>query len=152
MSSAAKAGLLIGAIAIAVVAFLVARPSDDDDGDRRAAQTTPSQPQDQASDKAEPSAPPPPVPTRIRIRDGAVVGGAPDIKVDKGETVRIVISADAADELHLHGYDITREAEADRPARFRFEADLEGAFEIESHTAEDAGKDPLVARLLVEPS
>jgi len=151
MSSAAKAGLLIGAIAIAVVAFLVARPADDD-GDRRAAQITPSEPQDQGSDQAEPSAPPPPATTRIRIRDGAVVGGAPDIKVDKGETVRIVISADAADELHLHGYDITREAEADRPARFRFEADLEGAFEIESHTAEDAGKDPLVARLLVGPS
>jgi len=152
MSSAAKAGLLIGAIAIAVVAFLVARPAADDDGDRRAAQTTPSQPQDQGSDQAEPPAPPPPATSHIRIRDGEVVGGAPDIRVDKGETVRIVITADAADELHLHGYDITREAEADRPARFRFEADLEGAFEIESHAAEDAGKDPLVARLLVGPS
>jgi len=66
--------------------------------------------------------------------------------------VRIVIAADAADELHLHGYDITREAMPGRPARFRFKANLEGVFEIESHIAEDAGKDPLVVRLVVEPS
>jgi hypothetical protein len=29
--------------------------------------------------------------------------------------------------------------------------DLEGSFEMESHVAEDAGREPLVARLNVEP-
>jgi hypothetical protein len=39
-----------------------------------------------------------------------------------------------------------------KPARFSFEANLEGQFELESHVAEDAGRDPKVANLVVEPS
>ncbi len=39
-----------------------------------------------------------------------------------------------------------------QPGRFKFKANIEGIFEIESHVAEDAGKDPLVARLVVQPS
>ena len=81
-----------------------------------------------------------------------MVGGAKTIEVSKGDTVRIVVSADAPDELHVHGYDITRSAGPEQPARFRFKANAEGAFEIESHTAEDASLDPLVARLVVAPS
>ena len=42
--------------------------------------------------------------------------------------------------------------EPGKPARFDFEANLEGQFEMESHVAEDAGRDPLVANLVVEPS
>ena len=90
--------------------------------------------------------------TRIQIQGGEVVGGAASIEVEQGEPVRIVVAADAPDEIHLHGYDLTREAAPGAPARFNFRADLEGVFEIESHTAEDAGLDPLVARLLVNPS
>jgi hypothetical protein len=81
-----------------------------------------------------------------------VVGGTKDVEVEAGETVRIVVSADAPDEIHLHGYDITRDAAPGRPARFRFDANLEGIFEMESHVAADAGRDPLVARVVVEPS
>jgi len=137
---AAKTGLLIGAIAIAVVAFIALRPENDDDS-TPASRTT----QNQAAREAPES-------TRIQIRGAEVIGGAPDIEVEKGTQVRIVVSADAPDELHLHGYDITREAAPGRPARFSFSADLEGAFEMESHTAEDAGKDPIVARLALGPS
>jgi heme/copper-type cytochrome/quinol oxidase subunit 2 len=90
--------------------------------------------------------------TRLQMRGGAVVGGARDIEVEAGDTVRIVVASDAADEIHLHGYDITRNAAPGQPARFRFKAEAEGAFEIESHVAEDAGRDPLIARLVVEPS
>ena len=66
--------------------------------------------------------------------------------------MRIVVTADAPDEIHLHGYDITKNAAAGTPARFSFTANLEGVFEIESHTAEDAGQNPLVANLVVNPS
>ena len=86
------------------------------------------------------------------MRGGSVVGGAQDIEVARGDTVRIVVTSDAPDEIHLHGYDITRNPAPGKPARFQFRADAEGAFEIESHVAEDAGLDPLVARLVVEPS
>jgi hypothetical protein len=33
----------------------------------------------------------------------------------------------------------------------RFKANIEGSFELESHTAEHEGKEPLIAHLHVEP-
>ena len=62
-----------------------------------------------------------------------------------------MVSADAPDDIHLHGYDIEKQVAPGQPARFRFRADVEGIFEIESHVAEDAGKDPLIGKLTVEP-
>ena len=66
--------------------------------------------------------------------------------------MRFVVISDAADDIHLHGYDIEKKVAPGQPARFRVKADLEGVFEIESHIAEDAGREPLIARLVVEPS
>jgi FtsP/CotA-like multicopper oxidase with cupredoxin domain len=152
----------VAAVAVAVLAFVIAQPGDDD-GEEQAA-TTPAQtetggatgdggaPAPTATEEEPPPPPPEPEVTRIRMRDGSVVGGTQDIEVTRGDTVRIVVTSDAPDEIHLHGYDITRTPEPGKPARFQFRADAEGAFEIESHVAEDAGLDPLVARLVVEPS
>jgi FtsP/CotA-like multicopper oxidase with cupredoxin domain len=156
-----RIGLVVAALVVAVLAFVIAQPGDDEDDGERAA-TTPAQTETGGTDdggapapeETEEEPPPPPEPevTRIRMRGGSVVGGAQDIEVTRGDTVRIVVTSDAADEIHLHGYDITRTPAPGQPARFRFRADAEGAFEIESHVAADAGKDPLVARLVVEPS
>jgi FtsP/CotA-like multicopper oxidase with cupredoxin domain len=162
MSRNQRIALVVAAVAIAVLAFVLAQPGDDDDGGEQAA-TTPAQTETEtapgdggtpAPTETEEEPPPPPEPeiTRIQMRDGSVVGGAKDIEVTRGDTVRIVVTSDAPDEIHLHGYDITRTPEPGKPARFQFRADAEGAFEIESHVAEDAGLDPLVARLVVEPS
>jgi len=146
MSAATKIGLLTVAIAIAVVGFLIAQPEDEDAARTTAPKAHPTEAPQAESPPAGPSV------TRIRIRGGAVVGGAPAIAIEQGNSVRIVVAADAADELHLHGYDITRSTGPGKPAQFGFEAKLEGSFELESHSAEDAGKDPLVARLVVAPS
>jgi FtsP/CotA-like multicopper oxidase with cupredoxin domain len=162
MSRSQRISLVVAALAIAVVAFLIARPGDEDEPDRSAA-TTPAQTQTetgtgedsaepQPTTETEPPARPMPKATRIQIEGGTVVGGSKTIEVSKGDTVRIVVNSDAPDEIHLHGYDIEHNAAPGRPARFRFEANAEGAFEMESHTAEDAGLDPLVARLVVAPS
>jgi FtsP/CotA-like multicopper oxidase with cupredoxin domain len=160
MSRNQRIMLVIAALAVAVVAFVIASPgSDDEDGDQ-AAETTATQTQTEVETETEvetqtettPPEPPQPSVTRIQIQGGEVVGGAPSIEAEQGEPVRIVVAADAPDEIHLHGYDLTREAAPGAPARFNFTADLEGVFEIESHTAADAGLDPLVARLLVNPS
>ena len=164
MSRNQRIALVVAALAVAVLAFVLAQPGDDDDGGEQAA-TTPAQTETETAPgdggtpaptetETEEEPPPPPEPevTRIQMRDGSVVGGAKDIEVTRGDTVRIVVTSDAPDEIHLHGYDITRTPEPGKPARFQFKADAEGAFEIESHVAEDAGLDPLVARLVVEPS
>jgi len=149
MSRNQRIGLVVGALVVAVVAFVVAQPGDDDDsgGSQRAATTT------QTEGTTETPAPPPkPEVTRIQVKGGVVAGGVKEIDAEKGETVRIVVTSDTPDEIHLHGYDLEREAEPGRPARFRFKADVEGVFELESHAAEHAGNEPLIARLVVGPS
>jgi FtsP/CotA-like multicopper oxidase with cupredoxin domain len=149
MSRNQRVGLVVVALIVAVVAFVVARPGTDDDNPQPAAKTSPAETK---QENGEAAAPAEPQVARIKIRDAKVVAGPQRVEATKGETVRIVVSADAPDEIHLHGYDIEREAQPGRPARFNFKADIEGIFELESHTAEDAGLDPLVARLVVQPS
>ena len=159
MSRNQRIALVVAALVVAVVAFVIAQPGDDEELERSAS-TTPAQtetesqtePETQEIETEEEPAPPPePEVTRIRIRGGAVVGGSKRIEVQTGDVVRIVVASDAPDEIHLHGYDMTRNPAPGRPARFRFKANLEGGFEMESHLAADAGRDPLVARIVVTP-
>jgi FtsP/CotA-like multicopper oxidase with cupredoxin domain len=161
MSRNQRIGLVAVALVVAVVAFVLARPGDDDDGDgsQQAAQTAPAQTETGAANgtaetqtETEPAPPPEPEVSRIRVRGGTVVGGVQRVQATKGDTVRILVISDSPDEIHLHGYDIYENAAPGQPGRFVFRADIEGIFEIESHVAEDAGKDPLLARLVVEPS
>ena len=152
MSRNQRIGLVVAAVLVAVVAFVIASPGGDDE-DGKAAQSAPAaETQTGTGTEAEAPAPAPePELTRIQIRGGEVAGGPAEIKVKKGDTVVIVVSVDAPDDIHLHGYDIEKKVEPGQPARFRFKAKFEGEFEIESHAAEDAGRDPLVGTLIVEP-
>jgi hypothetical protein len=156
MSRNQRIGLVVVALVVAVVAFALARPGDDDDGgSEQAAQTTTAPAETGAAEtptETEPAPRPEPEVSRIRLRGGSVVGGVQRVQAAKGDTVRIVVSSDAPDDIHLHGYDIEKTAGPGKPARFTFTADIEGIFEIESHVAEDAGREPLIARLVVEPS
>jgi hypothetical protein len=159
MSRNQRIALVVGAVVVAVVAFVIARPGgdDDDSGSERAAQTAPAETEprrtgERPETETEPGPPPRPSITRIRLHGGTVVGGVKRVQATTGETVRILVTSDAPDELHLHGYDIYENAAPGRPARFLFRADIEGVFELESHVAEDAGRDPLIGRVVVEPS
>ena len=160
--------LVVAALAVAVIAFVIASPGSDDGDGEQAAQTTTTQaetggeteteveteaetePETETETETQP--PPEPPVTRVRIKGGQVVGGPKTVELAKGDAVRLVVAADAPDEIHVHGYDITKNAGPGAPARFVFRADLEGVFEVESHVAEDAGRNPLVARLVVNPS
>jgi FtsP/CotA-like multicopper oxidase with cupredoxin domain len=158
MSRNQRIGLLVAAAVVAVV-VAVASGSGDDDGDQ-AAQTTQRQTgttgvggtDSDAGEQPHETVPPKPAVSRIQIKDGQVVGGPADIKVTKGDQVTIVVSANAPDDVHLHGYEIEKPVAPGRPATFEFTADIEGIFEIESHKAEDEGRDPLLGKLTVEPS
>lgn len=150
---------MVVALVVAVVAFVIARPGDDDDSTPSSETTQTQAPADdggatetETETEAQPEPPPEPPVTRIDVKGGVIDGDVKSIKVAKGDTVRIVVSSDVPDEIHLHGYDIEQEAAPGKPARFKFKANLEGAFELESHVAEDAGHEPLLARLLVGPS
>ena len=143
MSNTVRLGLSAAAAVLAVIAFLVLKPeesskkADDpstsmgDDGSRPPARRSPAE--------------------RIVLRGGAPRGGVARIEASRGDMVRLVVSSDTRDQIHLHGYDLERRLAPGAPARFRFTARLEGEFEIESHEAEDAGRDALIGRLVVEP-
>jgi hypothetical protein len=145
MSRNQRIGLVVGALLVAIVAFVVAQPGDDDEPSKSPASNGGAASQDVQTDTE------PPV-TRISVKGGVLVGDPKTIRVAKNDIVRIVVSSDAPDQIHLHGYDIEKEAAPGKPASFRFKADAEGAFELESHAAEDAGQEPLLAHLFVGPS
>ena len=145
MSNRGRAGLIVLAVAVVAVAFIALRPSDSsdkaDDPAGEAARHHRHEPRRQAKDPTATAESAPPPPQEITLRDGAPQGGVKRIVVKKGDEVRLQVRTDeAGDEIHLHGYDIEKKAAAGAPANFRFKANIEGVFEIESHTAEDAGK------------
>ena len=152
MSRNQRLGLVILAVVVAVAAFLIARPSDDEEegaGTGNQPARTETTATSDGGTLAEPAQPP--RVERITLRGGAPRGGVRTLRYQNGETVRLVVTSDAADEVHVHGYDLTQNPAPGKPVRFRFKAGIEGVFEIESHVAEDAGREPLVARLNVEP-
>ena len=77
--------------------------------------------------------PEPPAGTTVRIvvRGGKTAGGIERVTVKKGEQVSLVVVSDRADEVHLHGYDLTANTAPGMNARIAFVAKLPGRFEIE---------------------
>jgi heme/copper-type cytochrome/quinol oxidase subunit 2 len=82
----------------------------------------------------------------VVISGGKPQGGIQRVTVKKGDRVVLVVRSDIADEVHVHGYDVTKDVEAGRTVRIRFQATIPGRFEVE---LEDLGLQ--VADLTVEP-
>ena len=72
-----------------------------------------------------------PVVVRIVVVGGAPQGGIVRETVRKGDRVRIVVESDVADEIHLHGYDLSKDVAAGGTATIAFVADVPGRFEVE---------------------
>jgi hypothetical protein len=148
MSRGQRIGLIALAVAVAAVAFVLARPDDEEEPQQRpAAESTPRGRADGPTATIEPRPE-----QRIELKGHEAVGGARRIVVKKGDFVRLVVESDAPDRIHLHGYDMTRPARPAEPARFALRVEIEGIFEVESHEAEDQGHNPVIARLVVQPS
>lgn len=151
MSQRQRFGLLaVAAVVITVAAFIVLRPGDDSSGGGSGQRTAaPSATRDTSSSGDGTTAPTPtPKPQYVQIRARGLqpVGGVKEITVKKGDTVRLAVSSDRADEGHLHGYDISKPVGPSQTARYTFKADIEGIFELELENA--AVK---LASLKVEP-
>jgi hypothetical protein len=73
-------------------------------------------------------------------------GAVKAITVDKGDTVYLRARSATADELHIHGYDYKVELPAGKVVKYKFKANIDGAFVMEF---ENAGKQ--VAALKVSP-
>ena len=69
-----------------------------------------------------------------------------ELEVKKGDRVAFAARADEDEEIHVHGYDISKEAPAGKRVEMSFMADITGIFEIEfEHAGEPIGE------LKVEP-
>ena len=130
MSRAMRIGIVVAALAVAVIAFAALRPSDEDEesGPSQAPQVTDRRSQPAGRDRRPARA------LKITLlRPGAVK----EIKVEKGKRVRFAVRSPRAEEAHVHGYDLIRRVPAGGRVRFDFPASLEGVFEIELERSEE---------------
>ena len=67
----------------------------------------------------------------ITAAGGQVTGDTGRLEVAVGEAVAVRVTSDTADEVHLHGYDVSAPVAPGQPAELLFEATIPGVFEIE---------------------
>ena len=128
-----KVVLGLAGAAILVALFLLLRPDDDDDDEQAVPPPPPATTTTRTTTRTTTTTPKPAGPTTIRIlvRGGRVVGGLRRARLEQGDRAVLVVRADVADHVHLHGYDIMRDVAPGRPARLRFRATIPGRFEVE---------------------
>ncbi|MEU4291714.1 cupredoxin domain-containing protein [Kribbella sp. NPDC026596] len=96
------------------------------------------------SNTADPSGEQADVTINVTVANGKVNPSGATIKVKAGQTVLVTAVSDAADEVHIHGYDKELPLTPGKPASVKFTANMKGTFEIETHES-----DKLVAKLVV---
>lgn len=69
----------------------------------------------------------------VTVSDGKVSPQLPRVEVAKGQRVRIEVTTDKPDEVHVHGYDIEKATEPGKPTAIELTADIPGLFEVETH-------------------
>jgi plastocyanin len=72
----------------------------------------------------------------VAVTDGKVKPKPHRVDVPLGSKVRLQVTSDVDDELHVHGFDIEESLEAGRTTTVEFTADQQGVFEVETHETE----------------
>ena len=152
--------LIAAALGLLVSLFFALRSDDDEPAATTSASPTATAP---PAATAEPTAVPTPPPATTSpattggegpgtvnldytVAGGQPVGGISRDSVEQGRIVVIRVTSDVADEVHLHGYDLSADVAPGSPATIQFTADVPGRFEIE---LEDLGVQ--IAELEVRP-
>jgi hypothetical protein len=134
------------AVVIAIVAIVVLADTSEDDTEPNpaAATATPTATAEESSPEETPTATPTPTPKPqppLLTADKVT-----ELEFTEGETVRFRVRSDGPEEVHVHGYDISKDVEAGQTATMSFKATITGIFEIEF---EESGT--RIAELKVEP-
>ena len=132
-----RAAAVLAAGVLATVLFLALRPDEETAGRPNEATATAPSPET-ASDETRTSAKaaaPPVTRIAIEVRGGRPVGGVTRVAVERGGRIDLVVSGDVADEVHVHGHDVSRALAPGRPARIRFRATIPGRIEAELEDA-----------------
>jgi hypothetical protein len=111
--------LVLAAAAIVIVLFVVLRPNNGNNSATTMQSTT--------TTTAAPAA----QTIKITISGGKPVGGITRVTVRQGQTVKLIVHSDVADEVHVHGYDLHKDVTAGGTAEITFEAKIAGEFEAE---------------------
>jgi hypothetical protein len=133
-SNGARAVIILVAIA-AVVAGFVILGNEDDDSTVAISTTTSSTTTaaDGPTDKneTEERKEPRPAEPMITIKGGEPVDGVAELSFAKGDEIAFSVSSDTADEIHVHGYDVSAEVAPGHEAKLSFPATIDGIFEVE---------------------
>lgn len=144
MGIGGKVAVVVLALVAAGVLFFVLREGDESTDATTAATdaTATEQPAgggngggDGGSNTAATDKPKPEKPkiATIEVRGGQPVGGVEELTFTQGSRIQFVVRSDVADEVHLHGYDVTKEVPAGGEATFDVPATIDGVFEAELH-------------------
>jgi FtsP/CotA-like multicopper oxidase with cupredoxin domain len=134
MSRNSRLGLVLAALVALVVAFVALRPGDDDE------EPTAAQPAAQESAPATTASPARTAPAQTTTTPRRArrpqppllqAGRERELEVESGEMVRFRVRHPSPEEVHVHGYDISRDLRPGRTTTVQFRATLEGVFEIE---------------------
>ncbi len=130
------------AVVIAIIAIVVLADTSEDDTEPNPAAATATA--EESSPEETPTATPTPTPKPqppLLTADKVT-----ELEFTEGETVRFRVRSDGPEEVHVHGYDISKDVEAGQTATMSFKATITGIFEIEF---EESGTQ--IAELKVEP-
>lgn len=92
-----------------------------------------------AAPTAEPTAAPEPTDrpdaqvVAVTVAGGEVSGDIGRVEVPMGTRVRLTITADVTDEVHVHGFDLNEDVTPGQASQIEFVADRAGVFEVELH-------------------
>jgi hypothetical protein len=140
-----KVALIAAGLGLIVSLFVALRSNDDDGGSpattataATTVQTATEAPPPTEAPPADTTEPPPPATTAagpVKL-SYTVVGGLPEGGIARDTValdsdVVVTVTSDVADEVHLHGYDLSADVAPGAPATIRFEANAPGRFEIE---------------------
>jgi hypothetical protein len=84
--------------------------------------------------------------TTIVVENGEPVGGVQELEYGAGDEIAFRVESDVADEVHVHGYDISEDVPAGGTATLSFPAEIEGIFEVELE-----GRAEQIAEIRVNP-
>ena len=71
----------------------------------------------------------------VTVAGGEITGDTGRVEVPQGTKVRLSVTSDVADEIHVHGFDLTAALSPGQATQLEFVADRPGIFEVELHDA-----------------
>jgi hypothetical protein len=136
---------IVLAAACVFAAIVLAGCGSNDDGSASSTDTTTTT-ETTTTDTTTTTEAESPTVVKITIVDGQPQGGIVRQTVSKDDQVVLVVTSDVADEIHLHGYDISRDVAAGGTVRLPFKATIPGRFEAELES-----RGVQIADITVEP-